>query len=170
MPDPQQHAESRGWIESIGRWIPGFSGYLEREYRRESDQLARTWMADRLEQAKPGLNSYVKKLTEAGKLAELTPCQSFATQVDTLVGKLRTAPAGYSGFFDFVKIDEEQLEEVYNLDVGLFKSVDGLGQSIEALASSDDSPSLTLPPLEAELASISKVFSQREKVLKGIAD
>ncbi len=52
MPEPRQHAQSRGWIESIGRRIPGFKGYLEKEYRRDSDALQRTWLADRLQRAK----------------------------------------------------------------------------------------------------------------------
>ena len=51
MPEPRQHAQSRGWIESILRRIPGFKGYLEKEYRRDSDALQRTWLADRLQRA-----------------------------------------------------------------------------------------------------------------------
>ena len=96
MPDPQKHAQRRGWIESIARWIPGFSGYLEREYRRDSDALARKWMADQLDQAKPKLNEYMKRLTEAGKLSALNDCQSFLTRLDTIVGKFRSAPSGES--------------------------------------------------------------------------
>ena len=42
-------------MESILRKIPGFRGYLEKEYRRESDHLARTWLADRVGQCKTGL-------------------------------------------------------------------------------------------------------------------
>ena len=52
MPEPRQHTENRGWIESIGRRIPGFKGYLEKEYRRDADALQRTWLAERLQRFK----------------------------------------------------------------------------------------------------------------------
>ena len=47
MIDPEHHAEGRNFVESILRHVPGFRGYLEKEYRRESDYLLRTAMASR---------------------------------------------------------------------------------------------------------------------------
>ena len=44
MPQPKDHTQKRGVIETIGRHIPGFRGYLEREYRRDSDKLQRDWL------------------------------------------------------------------------------------------------------------------------------
>ncbi len=41
MFEPERHAEKRNFVESILRHIPGFRGYLEKEYRRDSDYLAR---------------------------------------------------------------------------------------------------------------------------------
>ena len=52
MIDPERHAENRGWIESKLRKIPGFRGYLEKEYRRESDYVVRAWMAELLQKSK----------------------------------------------------------------------------------------------------------------------
>ena len=68
MPEPRQHTQSRGWIESILRRIPGFKGYLEKEYRRDSDSLQRTWLADRLQRSKRALDTYSRTLVDAGKL------------------------------------------------------------------------------------------------------
>jgi len=170
MPDPQKHAQRRGWIESIARWIPGFSGYLEREYRRDSDQLARKWMADQLDQAKSHLNDYMKRLTAAGKLSELTPCQSFLTRLDTMVGRFRSAPSGYSGFFDFVQIGEDELEKVYAIDVELFKSIEALAAGMEKLAASEEDPSLALSGLESELKQIEQHFQKRKETLEGLSE
>lgn len=170
MPDPQKHAQRRGWIESIARWIPGFSGYLEREYRRDSDALARKWMADQLDQSKPKLNEYMKRLTEAGKLSALNECQSFLTRLDTIVGKFRSAPSGYSGFFDFVQIGEDELDKVYEIDVTLFKSVEGLSKGIAALAQSDEDPQLALAPLKSEMDAIEQHFQRRIEVLQGLGE
>ncbi len=65
MPEPRQQAQSRGWIESILRRIPGFKGYLEKEYRRDSDAVQRTWLADRLQRTKPALDTYGRTLVDA---------------------------------------------------------------------------------------------------------
>ena len=170
MPDPQKHADSRGWIESIAQWIPGFHGYLEREYRRDSDQLARQWMADRLSRSKKSLAAYVNHLVESGRLEELTPCRSFATRLDTMIGKFQSAPVGYSGFFDFVKIGESELEKIYHVDVSLFSLVDGLVKSIDAIVGQDESPTVLLKPINLQLSEIEQVFYNRKDILLGLSD
>ena len=40
--------ERRNILERLGAKIPGFSGYLEREMRREVDKLQRDWLADQV--------------------------------------------------------------------------------------------------------------------------
>ena len=170
MPDPKKHADSRGILESIGRWIPGFSGYLEREYRREADALARKWLADRLDKAKPSLDEFVQNLTSKGVLDGLDQVDRFRSKVDHLVGRFRSAPQGYSGFFDYVRIREEQLNDVYLTDVSLFQSVDELGTQIEAIKSSEQSPAEAMAGLTDKLAEIDRSFDRRNEILVGIAE
>ena len=159
MPNPQQHAENRNWIESIMRWIPGFHGYLEREYRRESDLLMRTWLADRLDRAKPSIDQCMKNLTEQGKLDEIGPLEQVRTKIDTLVGRLRAAPAGYSGLFDYVRIDEKILDDVYQLDSDLVSSVERVSEQIELSAGSDGTLDARL--IAQEIDGISRNFDGR---------
>ena len=47
------------FVETILRYIPGFRGYLEKEYRRDADALQRQWLTDRLKRAlsDPSTNS-----------------------------------------------------------------------------------------------------------------
>ena len=68
MIDPKRHADNRGSIESMLRQIPGFRGYLEKDYRQESDHLVRRWMADRLQQSKRALDASMTALVEASFL------------------------------------------------------------------------------------------------------
>ena len=170
MPDPKKHADSRGILESIGRWIPGFSGYLEREYRREADALARKWLADRLDKAKPSLDDFVQNLTSAGVLDGLDQVDRFRSKLDHMVGRFRSAPQGYSGFFDYVRIKEEQLNEVYMVDVSLFQTVDELGAQIEALKSSNQSPGDALAGVTEKLSEINRSFDQRNEILVGLGE
>ena len=169
MPDPHQHADSRGWIESILRYIPGFSGYLEKGYRRESDELARKWLADQLDEGKRGVDELVNVLTSQGRLADLNPCQSLHTQIDLIVGKLRSAPAGYSGFFDFVQVDETQLEKVYSIDMGLVEKVQQARLKLASLADRSDEVNLAVREVTGMLELIRSSFAQRGEILSGLA-
>lgn len=169
MPDPHQHAEGRGWIETILRYIPGFSGYLEKGYRRESDELARKWLADQLDEGKRGIDALVRDLTSQGRLAELNPCQNLHTQIDTMVGKLRSAPAGYSGFFDFVQVDTSALEKVYAVEMGLIETVKQTRQKLEALPDRGDEVNLAIREASGLLESIRSSFADRAEILNGLA-
>lgn len=169
MPDPKQHAESRGWIESFLRYIPGFKGYLEKEYRRESDTLARKWMADRLDRAKGGFDTYMNQLISQGDLTAMNPCQQLRTKIDYVVGRFRSAPEGYSGFFDFVQINEAVLDQVYQHDVQLMEKVDSVASAIESLATKPEPAAQAVPPLTAQVNELSVQFDRRAEILNGVA-
>jgi hypothetical protein len=168
MPEPREHAQHRGWIESVLRRIPGFKGYLEKEYRRDSDAVQRTWLADRLQRAKPALDAYGRTLLDAKKLNLLPELDRFKSRLDKTVSRIRGAMQGYSGFFDLVQVNETLLDRVYQHDVGTMDGVDTLAGSIEKLANaSADSP----PPfaqLNEQLAAVDQAVDHRIDMLKGL--
>ena len=133
MVDPERHADSRNLVESILRQIPGFRGYLERDYRRESDYLARTWLADQLKRCKSSLDNYQPSQLDTGQIDYLPQCERARTRIDTLESRIRGAVRGYSGFFDFVKVDENLLDQVYEHDTSMIGDVESLAQSVEQL-------------------------------------
>lgn len=168
MPEPLQHSQNRGWIESILRHIPGFKGYLEKEYRRDSDALQRAWLADRLQRAKPSLDAYGRTLTSAKKLDVLGELDRFKSRLDRTVSRLRGAMPGYSGFFDLVQIDEHLLDRVYAHDVKTMDTVDTLAGAIERLATTPaDAPS-PLAALSDQLMQVDQAIDHRTDILKGL--
>jgi hypothetical protein len=163
VPDPQKHANDRNWLESLLQKIPGFRGYLDKQYRRESDQLTRKWMADRLERSKPAINDYSLRLTEAGKLAELAPCEKLRSRLDKVIG-------GYSGMFDFVKVREDRLDAVYRHDASLMEVVEKVATQIETLKHSQEDSSLVVPTLIDLIDDLDRQFDQRADLLNGLED
>jgi len=133
MPEPRDHADNRGIIESVLRYIPGFRGYLEKEYRRESDELQRTWLAERLERSKRAIDNLSRPLADAGKIDLLPQVERLRTRLDKLIWNIRSAMQGYSGFFDLVNVNEGLLDRVYEHDLGLMQQVDTLATTIEQL-------------------------------------
>jgi len=168
MPDPKKHADSRGWIESVLRYIPGFRGYLEKGYRRESDELARKWLADQLVLAKRNIEQLVRNLTTQGRLADLNQPQHLLVKVDLIVGKLRSATAGYSGFFDFVQVDEAKLDEVYEIEVGLMEQMKKLLPAFDSIADQTENLGSSLKSLEDSLEEFSRQFARRAQILAGL--
>ena len=170
MPDPREHAERRGVIESILRLIPGFRGYLEKEYRRDSDHLARTWLADRLQRAKRGLDDATRVLADAGQIDQLPQCERLRGRLDRLIGRLRGAVRGYSGFFDFVRVDEDVLDDVYDHDFALMHEVDQLAEAVGSLARGPKDLATVVPDLLQRADAIDQKVDQREDLLKGLAE
>jgi hypothetical protein len=168
MVDPKKHANQRGWIESFLRYIPGFKGYLEKEYRRDSDHLARTHLADRLQATKRGVTQYQRSLLEAGRLDDLPALERVTSSIDTLINRMTSDVRGYSGFFDFVQIDEEVLEQIYQNDMQLVSDVEALVKHTEALVPGRDEPGSVARELQRQVDALAEKYSLRTKTLTGI--
>jgi len=134
VPEPRQHTEHRNALETVLRHIPGFRGYLEKEYRRDSDALQRTWLTDRLQQSKRSLDTLSSQLADAGRLDLLTQYDRLRAKLDRLIARIRGAWQGYSGIFDLVPVDEGRLDRVYEHDVSLMQLVEEFLESIKRLS------------------------------------
>ena len=77
------------------------------------------------------------------------------------------APAGYSGFFDLVQVDEELLDNVYEHDLYLRDQVEQLARDMEALATSTRDPSAAMEPLRQQADALDRRLAQREDLLRG---
>jgi hypothetical protein len=168
MVDPKKHANQRGWIESFLRYIPGFKGYLEKEYRRDSDHLARTHLAERLQATKRGVTQYQRSLLEAGRLDDLPALERVTSSIDTLINRMTGDVRGYSGFFDFVQIDEDVLERIYQNDMQLVTDVEALVKHTEALTPGRDEPASVAKQLQKQVDALGEKYSLRTKTLTGI--
>jgi len=167
--DPQEHAKNRGAVESILQYIPGFSGYLEREYRRESDRLTRDYLAERLERSKTGLNQYGQKLVQLGALDTLPTLDQLRSKLDLTINRLRSQMPGYSGFFDLVQVDEDALADIYDHDLALVQQVESVADEVSNLATSSLAPMQVVPDLQAKFESLLNQIDHREDMLQGVA-
>lgn len=167
-PNPARHQHGRGIIESVLRIIPGFRGYLEKEYRRESDYLARKWIADRLQKSKSGLDDCLHQLVNSGEIDLLPECERLRSRLDRVVSRIRGEVRGYSAFFEFAKVKEDLLDDVYDHDASLMADADKLGDRLEKLA---DGPALTSPDVRDLLDSVDDLerkFDRRGEMLNGL--
>lgn len=168
MVDPARHADERNFLESILRYIPGFRGYLEEEYRRESDFLLRQWLADQLQQGKRGLDEYLQSLVASMKLDDLPAFERVRSKLDGVIGAIRSADRGYSPLFGFVRIRTEQLDQAYLADQGLIDLVHQLTGQLEKLGAADAVPAKLAQQLIQMIEALSSQFRRRAEILKGV--
>ena len=137
MSDMYKRIESmQGTLEDLVRKIPGFKGYLEKEDRREADKLLREQMARVFEGLETRLNQVEKKLVDGGGLAYMEKVQSVNTKFRTFIDRIDSAPRGYAGMFDAIKIKEAELERLYAFDNGLLDYESQFSEAIEQLSAS----------------------------------
>jgi hypothetical protein len=164
MPEPKIHAEQRPALERLLHLLPGFRGYLEKSYRRDSDALQREYLAARIDRAKRGLDLYTRSLVDGGHLDQLGPCDRLRGRLDRLLGRIRGAMQGYSGMFDLVRVDEARLDKVYDHDVALMEKVDHLADGLEHLQGETSA----IPSLMQQIGELESAWDQREDLLKGL--
>ncbi len=117
-------------VEKLAAQIPGYKGYKEKEQRRAADRLLRDHIVNRMRTVKGRLNTLQTDLISAGKLELMNETGSAATQIQTFIDRVRTASYGYSGLFDAAKIQEDDLDRVYEFDAALLSYVDRIDAAI----------------------------------------
>ena len=153
--------------------IPGLSGYMERGRRREADQILRETIAGRLEQVRLQLSGVHRELSRDIVLAmnyaeDLGRADS---QLMGLIGKIKDAPQGYAGFFDAIKVKEEDLARLYAFDEQMLNSVDQIAADSSALEKAvGDKGDIdgALRELTDDLRYANETFNGRNEVLSGI--
>jgi len=132
----------RNLLEKIASYIPGFKGYLDREMRREVDKMQRDWLAGQIDRSRQGLQGKIRDWSRSGNLANLDLASSLEKLLDRFANRIRHADYGYTGFFDAVKVFDEELEKLYQFDLNLCTTVQGLAASIESLPGTAAEPEL----------------------------
>src|SRR5512139_3450326 len=102
--------------ERVAAFIPGFRGYKEKEIRRESDRLIRNHLNLKLSAAKTDLRSIFQKLADRRYLDVTTDMDRLVAKMDRVTEKVNHAPYGYTGFFDAVKVKEQNLDRMIDFD------------------------------------------------------
>ncbi len=162
--------DSRNLVEKLGSIIPGWKGYQERQERRKADQLMRQTLAEKLVGQRKRLDVAQKALIEAGKIDLVDDVGSAVTQLQTFIDRVRLASYGYSGLFDAVKINQAELEQMYNFDAALFEYVDRLDAANDRLREAIDTGEAlkeTVRIIQDICREANSTFDEREHVIVG---
>ena len=166
--------ESSG-LSNLLEKIPGLDGYMERSRRRQADQLLRETIATRLEGSRLQLGSITEELSRDIILAidHAEPLGRVDTRLMGLIGKIKDAPQGYAGFFDAVKVKEDDLARIYAFDETMLGHADDIEAStavLEAAVLDSGDISGAIRELGSQIKEASTAFDGRDEVIKGIGE
>jgi hypothetical protein len=123
-------------FKKLMSYIPGFGGYVNRQNRRDADKLLRDTVARRFEEQWKRASQIETDMVSNGQIAYVDDMEKAAIQLRTFIDKISTAPRGYSGLFDAVKINENELQAIYQFDAAFFDLAEQVAHGLDNVEAS----------------------------------
>lgn len=157
-------------FKNLASKIPGFGGYIERQNRRAADKLLRETVARRFEELYKRASNLQSDLVSNGMIAHVDDIEKAVIQIRTFIDKISTAAYGASGLFDAVKINEEELAQLYSFDAAFFDVADQTARAldtVEASLADEEALPAALRNLTALARQAVDTFNRRSEVITG---
>ena len=157
-------------FKKLVSFIPGFGGYIERENRRAADKLLRDTVARRFEELYKRLSALQTDVISQGNIEYVDDMEKAALLIRTFTDKIRNASYGYSGLFDAVKINQDELSKIYTYDAAFFDLAEQIKNAMDTLEASLGTPE-GLPATIRNLTTLARqavnTYEQRYEIFNG---
>ncbi len=148
------------FLEKAIRIIPGYKGYKGKEERRDNDALFRAMLATRIDGLLVIATSGLANLKGPDALNAAGGFDRLTKKLELAADKVRFAARGYRGWFDMHKVQENELDKLYEFDCALTEEVEKMQVDFEALGSAVESGTGVKETLEVVIAGLDD-FIQR---------
>jgi DNA repair ATPase RecN len=153
--------------------IPGFRGYQVREQRREADRIVRNYVYGVIQRARDDLMRCLQMLSDSRVTELMDPMSQLVAEVDRVAEKVNRAAYGYAGFFDSVRIDAPQLDQMLTYDsqiMDLARKFADLTSNFKAsLSQSKLEDARTVEQsLEDSVSQLEITFDKRKSIIEGV--
>jgi len=170
MPDIRERVEEdRGLLKKIQLLIPGYAGYRRREDIRQADSLLRLQLYDRVKRVRTELEGIRDQMAANGKFQGLQAIGNLIFQLQGTEAKVRHAEGGYSGISPAIRIEESELDKLYEYDYAMLEALDRCASVVPAIQAAGDAQSFDagLKAFKEALASFEQAWSQRMIAITG---
>ncbi len=159
--------------ERIAGAIPGFKGYKQKELRREADRLIRDNIYRKLADAKSNLREIFQRLAINKVTGPMGELDRVVAKFDRVAELINHAPSGYSGFYNAVKIEEDDLERMIDFDLKMVESAKEIETKVkqfkkDALGDNFESASDKIGELRVMIEDLESSFNERKEVIMGV--
>jgi hypothetical protein len=172
-PPLERVQESEKLLERIMLIVPGFRGYQLREQRREADKIVRDYIYRSLELSRDDSTRCLQLLSDNKATELIEPMNRLTAKLDRIAERINHASYGYSGFFDSIKIEEPELDQMLTYDTQLME----LARKVATVAASFkgeleqnklDNARTMQQDMDGSLAALESAFEQRKSVIEGV--
>ncbi|NUN49758.1 MAG: hypothetical protein HUU15_13100 [Candidatus Brocadiae bacterium] len=168
-----KNQSQRNAFERLLAKIPGFRGYLNKEWRRESDKIERDAIAKAFDNSREPLRRTGRKLADTGGFDGMkvtARINDLENLIEKIADRIRFADYGYSGFFDAVKVGEQELDRMYQFDLALYEKAEELEKrcrEVPVLASDPEGLDAEIELLSQLVRQLDRDYDLREKIVTG---
>jgi transposase len=136
---------------------------------RDVDKMQREHLAEELGRLKRIVRSAARSYTDAGKIGALHLFDRLDRRLDGLSQSIRFADYGQSGFFDVVKVYDEELDKLYRFDLSILEDLAEIETRLaEVPAPGDDDPKDALDRALSRLEELSDKWARRDNVIASV--
>jgi len=164
-------SDEQDFFKKILSKIPGFDGYVERSNRRQADKLLRDTVASRFENLWQMISELQRNFISDGQIEMVDDLEAASIKLRQFIDRVKNAAHGYAGFFDAIKVKQEELAAIYEYDLQFLDLEDEINRAIENIQSSIGTDGL--PASVRNLVSLSQscldVFEKRKEVILSLS-
>jgi len=171
MTDPMDKVtEGKDLLGKLQNSVAGFIGYYDRERRRDADKLLRDTVADRYEEQWNRVSAIQAQMVGAKMLQYVDDAETAAIKLRTLVDRVRGAPRGYAGFFNAVRVNQDELDSLYQYDLELLEYADRVREAVDgleaAMSNAEEVPA-AIENLVSVASKATRAYDRRSEVVLG---
>jgi hypothetical protein len=145
--------------------IPGYTGYRDKENRRDEDKRIREAVAAEVSAQVDRLNQYTAELSAEREFTHLSRIEPLIGQARLLGDRIRTASYGYGGIFTERDVDATALDQLRQFDMSMEREVDGLSQAVQSLTATMPPDADAVRGLNDEINRLGRLFDARTTVI-----
>jgi len=131
------------FLHKIAGIVPGYHGYVDRERRRDADKLLRMQLARQFSAQRDRLNRVQQTLLRQNRMGEIAEVDRLGGVLQRFIDRLSTATYGYTGLFDPIKVEAQDLDQLYAFDMALASGVDQVSSTIDTIEGTDSKEAST---------------------------
>lgn len=170
-----------GWMEKAMMLIPGYRGYKKRELLREDDRILRRYVADLLRDASNRLQQAMAEIVQLyGVQAQqmlqqpgnpLSTLEWLRQRIYSLATQIEHAEAGYQPSFDRLKVKEDELEKLKEIDNEMIGYAQVIAETVKLIQSQirqqrTFDPRYTIT-IQQALDELERILGERRRFLHG---
>jgi hypothetical protein len=144
-------------FDKAGSLIPGYTGYAERNNRRQCDKLLREKITSVIISGEKLLSKRIAVEIESGDHSLIEGIEECRKKLNTIRDKIGFAPYGESAFFSSAQLKEEELLVIYQKDFALLNKANQIYQTL---------PELNAAPLFFIIGELEDMLTERNEYIK----